>query len=90
MEIYQNIKGGIRFKSTSFLVYQEAVEAYHVGLFEDTNMCAIHSKNGHCHAKTHSICTTHQWREDLKWKGFSHMNNSRGEMGDLLRMIERF
>ena len=23
---------------------QEAVETYHVGLFEDTNLCAIHSK----------------------------------------------
>ncbi|KAL7484339.1 hypothetical protein ACHAW6_009979 [Cyclotella cf. meneghiniana] len=26
-EIYQNVKGGIRFKSTSFLVYQETAEA---------------------------------------------------------------
>lgn len=43
-KIYGNITGGIRFKSTSFLVYQEAAEAYHVGLFEDTNLCAIHSR----------------------------------------------
>jgi histone H3/H4 len=25
-------------------VYQEAVEAYNVGLFEDTNLCAVHAK----------------------------------------------
>ena len=28
----------------SFLKFQEASEAYLVGLFEDTNLCAIHAK----------------------------------------------
>ncbi|KAL7516054.1 hypothetical protein ACHAWX_001112, partial [Stephanocyclus meneghinianus] len=43
-EIYQEFKGDMKFKSTSFLVYQEAAESYHLGLFEDTNLCAIHAK----------------------------------------------
>jgi histone H3 len=35
---------GVRFQSTALLALQEAAEAYLVGLFEDTNMCAIHAK----------------------------------------------
>ena len=33
-----------RFQSTALLALQEAAEAYLVGLFEDTNLCAIHAK----------------------------------------------
>ena len=33
-----------RFQSTAILALQEASEAYLVGLFEDTNLCAIHAK----------------------------------------------
>ncbi|RWW28394.1 hypothetical protein GW17_00007141 [Ensete ventricosum] len=32
------------FKSHAVLALQEAAEAYLVGLFEDTNLCAIHAK----------------------------------------------
>jgi histone H3 len=34
----------LRFQSTAVLALQEASEAYLVGLFEDTNLCAIHAK----------------------------------------------
>jgi histone H3 len=34
----------IRFQSVALLALQEAAEAYLVGLFEDTNLCAIHAK----------------------------------------------
>lgn len=34
----------LRFQSTALLALQEASESYLVGLFEDTNMCAIHAK----------------------------------------------
>lgn len=34
----------MRFQSTAILALQEAAEAYLVGLFEDTNLCAIHAK----------------------------------------------
>jgi histone H3 len=33
-----------RFQSTAVLALQEASEAYLIGLFEDTNLCAIHTK----------------------------------------------
>lgn len=35
---------GIRFQSSALAALQEAAEAYLVGLFEDTNLCAIHAK----------------------------------------------
>ena len=39
-------KGGghIRYQSDAIGALQEAVEAYLVGLFEDTNLCAIHAR----------------------------------------------
>ena len=43
-EIAQDFKTDIRFQSTAILALQEASEAYLVGLFEDTNLCAIHAK----------------------------------------------
>ena len=32
------------YRSTAILALQEAAEAYLVGIFEDTNLCAIHAK----------------------------------------------
>jgi histone H3 len=40
----QNIKADVRWQSQAVLALQEATEAYLVGLFEDTNLCAIHAK----------------------------------------------
>jgi histone H3 len=34
----------LRFQSTAVLALQEASEAFLVGVFEDTNLCAIHAK----------------------------------------------
>ena len=34
----------MRFQSSAVLALQEAAESYMVGLFEDTNLCAIHAK----------------------------------------------
>ena len=42
-EIAHDMKIDVRFQSTALLALQEAAEAYVVGLFEDTNMCAIHA-----------------------------------------------
>ena len=33
-----------RWQGVAILATQEAAEAYHVGLFEDTNLCAVHAK----------------------------------------------
>lgn len=43
-EIAQEFRGDLRFQSTAVLALQEASEAYLIGLFEDTNLCAIHAK----------------------------------------------
>ena len=42
-EIAQDFRADLRFQSSAVLALQEAAEAYLVGLFEDTNLCAIHS-----------------------------------------------
>ena len=43
-EIAGEYKMGLRFQSQAVLALQEAAEAYLIGLFEDTNLCAIHAK----------------------------------------------
>jgi len=42
-EIAQSHKPDVRFQGSAVLALQEATEAYLVGLFEDTNSCAIHA-----------------------------------------------
>ena len=43
-EIAQSFMQELRFQNSAISALQEAVEAYLVGLFEDTNLCAIHAK----------------------------------------------
>ncbi|XP_012371684.1 histone H3.3-like [Octodon degus] len=43
-EIAQDFKTELRFQSAAVGAVQVASEAYLVGLFEDTNLCAIHAK----------------------------------------------
>jgi histone H3/H4 len=43
-EIAQDFKTDLRFQGSAVLALQESAEAYLVGLFEDTNLCAIHAK----------------------------------------------
>ena len=43
-EIAEGFKPDLRFQSSAVVALQEASEAYLVGLFEDTNLCAIHAK----------------------------------------------
>ena len=43
-EISQSISPTLRYQSHALVALQEAAEAYLVGLFEDTNLCAIHAK----------------------------------------------
>jgi histone H3 len=43
-EIAQDFKTDLRFESSAVVALQEASESYLVGLFEDTNLCAIHAK----------------------------------------------
>ena len=43
-EVAQEFKQDLRFQSQAILALQEAAEAYLVGLYEDSNCCAIHGK----------------------------------------------
>ena len=43
-EIAQDFKTDLRFQHAAVMALQEASEAYLVGLFEDSNHCAIHAK----------------------------------------------
>ena len=43
-EIAQDFKTDLRFQHSAIGALQEAAEYYLVGLFEDTNLCAIHAK----------------------------------------------
>ena len=43
-EIAQSFRSDLRFQEQAMLAIQEASEAYLVGLFEDTNLCALHAK----------------------------------------------
>merc|ERR1719440_1440598 len=43
-EVASDFQMDLRFQSQAVLALQEAAEAYLVGLFEDTNLCAIHAK----------------------------------------------
>ena len=43
-QIAQEFKQELRFQSTAILALHEAGEAFLVGLFEDTNLCAMHAK----------------------------------------------
>ena len=43
-EIAQQRREGLRFQSAAVLALQEAGEAFLVGLLEQANLCAIHTK----------------------------------------------
>ncbi|VEN55475.1 unnamed protein product, partial [Callosobruchus maculatus] len=41
-EIAQDFKTDLRFRNSAVMAFQVASKAYLAGLFEDTNLCAIH------------------------------------------------
>ena len=43
-EIAMEYRDDLRFQSAAVEALQEAAEAYLVGIFEDTNLCALHGK----------------------------------------------
>jgi histone H3 len=43
-EIAQEFGADLRFQASALMALQEAAEAHLVGLFEDTNLCALHAK----------------------------------------------
>jgi len=45
-EIGQDYKTDLRFQTAALTGLQQATEAYLVGLFADSNLCALHAKRG--------------------------------------------
>jgi len=43
-EIAGDFKQDLRFQSNAILALQDAAEAYLVGVFQDTNLCALHAR----------------------------------------------
>ena len=43
-EVMQEVKTNLRFQSTALAAFQDAAEAYLVELYENTSLCAIHTK----------------------------------------------
>jgi histone H3 len=43
-ELTQEYRNDLQFQNIAVLALQEGSEAYLVGLYEDTNLCAIHAK----------------------------------------------
>merc|ERR1719309_626389 len=43
-EIAQDFKADLRFQRSAVLAPQESSEAYLIGMLEDSNLCAIHSR----------------------------------------------
>ena len=43
-EVAYNLGKNLRFQSMALLALQEAAESYLVGMFEDSNMAAIHAR----------------------------------------------
>ena len=64
-EIAQDFKTDLRFQSSAVLALQEAAEAYLVGLFEDTNLAAIHAKRVTIMPKDIQPRSPHPWRARL-------------------------
>jgi histone H3 len=65
-ELAGSFKGNLKFQSTAVLAMQESVKAYLVGVFEDTNLCAIHGKRVTVIPKDMQLAPPHLWRFFLK------------------------
>ena len=70
-EIAQDFKTDLRFQSSAVMALQEASEAYLVGLFEDTNLCAIHAKRVTIMPKDIQLARRNPRRASIKWKTLS-------------------
>ena len=66
--------GKIRFQTDAIKALQESCEAYLVGLFEDTNLCAIHAKRVTIMPKDIHLARRIRGEKDIKKKIKSRRN----------------
>ncbi|XP_037591302.1 histone H3-like centromeric protein CSE4 [Cebus imitator] len=83
-EIAQDFKTDLRFQSSAVMALQEACEAYLVGLFEDTNLCAIHAKRVTIMPKDIQLArrirgerAARNWKNRTNQKAFAFINRSK-------------
>ena len=74
-EIAQDFKTDLRFQSSAVMALQEASEAYLVGLFEDTNLCAIHAKRVTIMPKDIQLARRIPWRTCLSIRTEHYRSN---------------
>ena len=79
-EIAQDFKLYLRFQSGAILALQEASEAYLVGLFEDSNLCAIHTKRVTIMTKDIQL-VWRIWREVKKLQSFKRLTKTWSFLG---------
>ncbi|XP_061506210.1 uncharacterized protein LOC133392080 [Anopheles gambiae] len=75
-EIAQDFKTDLRFQSSAVMALQEASEAYLVGLFEDTNLCAIHAKRVTIMPKDIQLARRIRGERKVKGKAKSRSNRA--------------
>ncbi|XP_041910068.1 uncharacterized protein LOC119801208 [Arvicola amphibius] len=87
-EIAQDFKTDLRFQSSAVMALQEASEAYLVGLFEDTNLCAIHAKRVTIMPKDIQLARRIRGeRAEIKTSGKGHQRMEFGNLSDLNEAI---
>ena len=69
----RGIRNDLRIQAAAVQGLQEAAEAYLVGLFKDSNLCAIHAKMSHHHARDVQLAKKNMQRENLEISGL-HKN----------------
>ena len=62
----QGIRNDLRIQAAAVQGLQEVAEAYLVGLFEDSNLCAIHAKMSRHHVKRCAVSKKNMQRGDLE------------------------
>ena len=64
-EIVQGIKPDFRVTPAMVMALQEAADVYLVQLFDDANLCAIHTKHVTIQPKKHTTGEKNSWRESI-------------------------
>jgi len=81
-EITRGYDHDLRFQSQALIALQEAAEAYLVGIFEDTNMCALHAQRVTVMKKDMDLAR--RIRGDENWDYVDRVGKSGKEHFDML------
>ena len=74
-EITQHFRTDLRFQSSAVMALQKASEAYLVGLYEDTYLCAIHAKRMTIMPEDIQLAWRIRGERELYQISYSNVNN---------------